>query len=377
MIFDSELITKFLLRLNYHNSNQSNNNKNNLGRFSSAKILYNDKINTNSFSEEDIELELNNNIEFNFQKNNKIKNNEKLLWEPVIEPMPGKFTYLTTKQNQFIKFEILSLKPTFKGLRKICRQNYFHSLNININERLMENINSLIKDYERINEIIDNKENGTSIVTTKKTLTVLNLTEYFMFIKENSNLETYKDKQDEEEEENEIDSDNEINTDKKKKFDFQFKKLLKNKKKSSDIEDNNIKTKFEFLYTSSKKIHDKDELEVLFQENDPNNDIKNNSGQTSPYYNTRKINEIQQLKNSNSWKIYNIERPSKFFYIQKFVKEKNDINKNDEKEELKKNFDNKASILLKGEHFLVCEIEIDSKSSKKLVTFRSNEGIKN
>ena len=57
----------------------------------------------------------------------------------------------------------------------------------------MENINSLIKDYERINEIIDNKENGTSIVTTKKTLTVLNLTEYFMFIKENSNLETYKD----------------------------------------------------------------------------------------------------------------------------------------------------------------------------------------
>jgi hypothetical protein len=38
MIFDSELITKFLLRLNYHNSNQSNNNKNNLGRFSSAQI---------------------------------------------------------------------------------------------------------------------------------------------------------------------------------------------------------------------------------------------------------------------------------------------------------------------------------------------------
>ncbi len=378
MIFDSELITKFLLRLNYHNSNQSNNNKNNLGRFSSAQILYNDnKNNVNSFSEEDVELELKNNIEFNFQKNNNIQNNEKLLWEPVLEPMPGKFTYLTTKQNQFIKFEILSLIPAFKGLRKICRQNYFHSLNININERLMENINSLIKDYERINEIIDNKENGTSIVTTKKTLTVLNLTEYFMFIKENSNLETYKDKQDEEEEENEIDSDNEINTDKKKKFDFKLKKLLKNKKKSSDIEDNNIKTKFEFLYTSSKKIHDKDELEVLFQENDPNNDIKNNSGQTSPYYNTRKINEIQQLKNSNSWKIYNIERPSKFFYIQKFVKEKNDINKNDEKEELKKNFDNKASILLKGEHFLVCEIEIDSKSSKKLVTFRSNEGIKN
>jgi hypothetical protein len=113
--------------------------------------------------------------------------------------MPGKFTYLTTKQNQFIKFEILSLKPTFKGLRKICRQNYFHSLNININERLMENINSLIKDYERINEIIENKDNGTSIATTKKTLTVLNLTEYFMFIKENSNLEVYKDKQDNEE----------------------------------------------------------------------------------------------------------------------------------------------------------------------------------
>jgi hypothetical protein len=247
--------------------------------------------------------------------------------------MPGKFTYLTTKQNQFIKFEILSLIPAFKGLRKICRQNYFHSLNININERLMENINSLIKDYERINEIIDNKENGTSIVTTKKTLTVLNLTEYFMFIKENSNLETYKDKQDEEEEENEIDSDNEINTDKKKKFDFKLKKLLKNKKKSSDIEDNNIKTKFEFLYTSSKKIHDKDELEVYFQENLNNNEVKNSSD-NSPYVNPKKLIERSQTIKNQKWKVYNIERPSKFFYIQKFSKEK--IDKNEEKEELKK-----------------------------------------
>ena len=35
--------------------------------------------------------------------------------------MPGKFTFLTSKNNKFIKFDILSLKPTFEGLSKICR----------------------------------------------------------------------------------------------------------------------------------------------------------------------------------------------------------------------------------------------------------------
>ena len=70
-------------------------------------------------------------------------------WEPFIEPMPSKFTFLQSDENQYIKFDILSLKPTYDGIRRICRQRKFHSLNINLNERLMESANSLLKDYEK------------------------------------------------------------------------------------------------------------------------------------------------------------------------------------------------------------------------------------
>ncbi len=62
------------------------------------------------------------------------------------------------------------------------------------------------------------------------------------------------------------------------------------------------------------------------------------------------------------------------FYIPKLTKDKIKWRR---KWRIKKIFDNKNSILLKWENFLVCEIEIDSKSSRKLITFRSNEGIKN
>ena len=209
-LFTSELLIKFLLRLNYHNSNQLNNNKNNISKFPNNSFFYDNKTN----SLEDV-LEADNsndNIQFNNLSNNqKYHNlkpiNEKSFWEPVIEPMPGKFTFLTSKNNKFIKFDILSLKPTFEGLNKICRQNSFHSLNINLNERLMENVNILKKDYIRIDEIMKKKELDND-VNQKKTLTVLNLTEYKMLIKENSNFKNFKEEE------------NEINTNRKKKIYF-------------------------------------------------------------------------------------------------------------------------------------------------------------
>ena len=74
---------------------------------------------------------------------------------------------------------------------------------------------------------------------------------------------------------------------------------------------------------------------------------------------------------SNSKKIYstyNIERPSKFFYIQTISRKSSEISSREAREELKKNFDNKASILLNGEHFLVCEIEINREGNKKFIT---------
>ena len=174
------------------------------------------------------------NIQFNYSNNQKYHNlkpiNEKSFWEPVIEPMPGKFTFLTSKNNKFIKFDILSLKPTFEGLSKICRQNSFHSLNINLNERLMENINSLLKDNSRINEIMENKELNNNNINNKKTLTILNLTEFFMIIKENPNFKICEDEDDFKEDiYSNSESENEINTQKKKKI-FHHIYIMKNQK---------------------------------------------------------------------------------------------------------------------------------------------------
>ena len=249
---------KFLLRINYHNSNQLNNknSKSDYQKFPTGQLLYNNnpKSNSKTYSEEDFESEKN--IEFNFPKNNIRLTNEKSFWEPVLEPMPGKFTYLTTKKNIFIKFEILSLKPTYNGFRRICRQNYFHSLNINLNERLMENINSLLKDNSRINEIMENKELNNNNINNKKTLTILNLTEYFMIIKENPNFKIYEEEDDFKEDiYSNSESENEINTQKKKKiFQFSPERILELKTSYLHNEEpEKLKKKFEFIYKPSKK----------------------------------------------------------------------------------------------------------------------------
>jgi hypothetical protein len=46
-------------------------------------------------------------------------------------------------------------------------------------------------------------------------------------------------------------------------------------------------------------------------------------------------------------------------------------------DELRKHFDEKFSILIPGEQFLVSEVELNIDTNTKSVTFRSNEGIKN
>ena len=82
----------------------------------------------------------------------------------------------------------------------------------------MENINSLLKDNSRINEIMENKELNNNNINNKKTLTILNLTEYFMIIKENPNFKIYEEEDDFKEDiYSNSESENEINTQKKKK----------------------------------------------------------------------------------------------------------------------------------------------------------------
>ena len=86
----------------------------------------------------------------------------------------------------------------------------------------MENINSLLKDNSRINEIMENKELNNNNINNKKTLTILNLTEYFMIIKENPNFKIYEEEDDFKEDiYSNSESENEINTQKKKKY-FNF-----------------------------------------------------------------------------------------------------------------------------------------------------------
>ena len=356
-VFNNEMYVKLLLRVQYHNSSnskkrssQSNNNNNN-------NHLNNiNNINNNDNHSNRMEL---------------IEDTTSNFWEPFIEPLPLKYTSLTSKENIYTKIEILSLRQTYDGLRNLCRQTKFHSLNINFNERLLENINAFKKDYDRANELMKSTQNNEMIIiqpnTTTKKLTVLNLTEYKMKIETNSNL--IKD----EHNNNYIYNDN----------DYDNNLLTSNcNSNCSNIEYSN--NKVIYYYDESKKtINDKEEITVTFSDSDIiRKESRMNFNSNSMIHNNNNINK----------QTYNIERSSKYFYI--FYNKEHITNNNannntnnnlidnvpsskEQREELKKNFDNKASILLNGEQFLVCEVEINREGNEKLVTFRSNEGIRN
>lgn len=323
--FIADSYVKFIFRSNYHNSNQSKKQQRQYrhSTFNNLNLLTENNVNP-------------------FNANSNIIMNEKSdvnFWEPFIEPLPLKYTCLKSEENQYMKIEILSLKQTYDGIRRICRQRKFHSLNVNFNERLMESLNSVMKDYERTKEIA-NKEEVVTTMSNRKTLTVMNLTEYEMTIEHNDYFEELNEE-----------SNNDI--------------IVNTSSVNYNEDDNVFQKKFHFLYKTRKRINDKDEIRVVFYHDNSSNAV-NSSLNNDLVSNSKKI-----------YSTYNIERPSKFFYIQTISRKSSEISSREAREELKKNFDNKASILLKGEHFLVCEIEINREGNKKLVTFRSNEGIKN
>ena len=168
-------------------------------------------------------------------------------WEPFIEPLPLKYTCLKSEENQYMKIEILSLKQTYDGIRRICRQRKFHSLNVNFNERLMESLNSVMKDYERTKEIA-NKEEVVTTMSNRKTLTVMNLTEYEMTIEHNDYFEELN-----EENNNDI--------------------IVNTSSVNYNEDDNVFQKKFHFLYKTRKRINDKDEIRVVFYHDNSSNAV--------------------------------------------------------------------------------------------------------
>jgi hypothetical protein len=247
--FNSELLTKFLLKINYHNSNQSKKQKklklnnislsNNTEKNISENSIYINEENQNN----------NNNSEMKMNNfNNNTNNNKENFWEPFIEPLPGKFTYLTSKDNQYIKFDILSLIPIYGGIRNICRQSKFHSLNFNVNERLMENINSLMKDLNKTQEL-KKKKNG---LNKRKILKIVNLTEFLMEVNEKN--DNYK----------KINRNNIENEDENVNEEEEFLESSSNDFNNYSNNDNVIQRKFIYEYKIDKKINTKDEIEVFF-----------------------------------------------------------------------------------------------------------------
>jgi hypothetical protein len=134
------------MRINYHNSNQAKKKDKNKSFTNVIDVINNPLM-----------LKNQNEKEVNF-------------WEPFIEPLPAKFTSLSSDENQYIKFEILSLTPAYDGLKGFYRQSKFHSLNINLNERLMENVKYLLQDYEKTKAlvVINKKNSSDNVIDTQK-----------------------------------------------------------------------------------------------------------------------------------------------------------------------------------------------------------------
>ena len=78
-------------------------------------------------------------------------------WEPIIEPCPLYVNIRNSKNNYCLVIEIDNLVPVNLGLKNIIRQTYTHSLNINVNEIIIENLKNLMIDIDKFS-FINNKQ---------------------------------------------------------------------------------------------------------------------------------------------------------------------------------------------------------------------------
>lgn len=324
-------------------------------------------------------------------------NHEK--WEPFLEPMPTMFNYFKNDLKQYILFDILSFEQSFPGIDNICRQRNFHSMNLNLNETLLESINHFLIDYKKVIDV-----SGSSLEFPKQ-LIITNLTEYRMNIMNQSDFEaqpqlsktteklfyTYK-------------SDRIIGLNKENiKVQF-FVEKNKHKRHESISEDDsneyNRSNKISIPYSNNLAYNNSSNLrkQGSFATNQnassmiSNNIIINEDEEIRPVDikleqictekrnispNAKRNAKFMENERIQQGEInISIEKTCKIFNIIKSENSKHLTGK-EEMDELQKNYDEKFSILLPNEHFLVTEINLNIETNIKSITFRSNEGIKN
>ena len=323
--------------------------------------------------------------------------NSKLLWEPFIEPCPVFLNMLSSQISQNINIIIDNLTPIDIGLKKLVRQTHTHSLNININEILFENLRNILLDFNKysdqnkINEEVDDKLRKKLIIRniTDFYINIVNENEFKEKIEENSTKAVlfYKNSKsiDIKEEiivsyhpkdignliaiskEHKIDDDG----DNKKDIQNKNKKLIKLKSFGVQQNNNNINSQ----ETSSPGAYTTTRFLLNNQISIKHDTIKSINSEKS--FSPTKLRQILNYDDPECVMSMSIEKTQKIFSIlsldEKTHKRKQNINV----EELRKNFNDNFSILLNKEHILVIDMALDIESNTKSLTFRSNQGIKN
>jgi len=299
-------------------------------------------------------------------------NNNNTIFEPLIEPLPVRIDYFNNENAKFLSIDFFSLIQKNYGISYLCRQKNFHSLNININEAILDNVNSLNLDYEsNKSKFLEAKFIEKKTESSQKKLIITNLTEYSIkILKQKKDLLIPQPKEEKTE------------TDKKNQLIFFY-----------DIRLNFRDSEYLIIQFANKDDEIKEtDFDYLSDSNLPDDQGMNSVHNTKSYFNRRNlISEERKLTNETR---INTEKTSKTFKIiidpdlknktryqnaNLLINEEETRNKflEMDKDIIRKNYDEKVSILLPGELLLVSEVELDILKNKKTVTLRSNEGIQN
>jgi hypothetical protein len=171
----------------------------------------------------------------------------------------------------FQKFEILSFPPLYTGF-KFCREKVSHSLNINVTERMIENLNNISIDCGKYLNFSSNQP--YQYTENKRNCTILNLTGFIYDRNNKKNVTTSKD----------------------------F-----------------------FEFNEKKNINDKQEIYIRFYENEKNkeeNILEEELNSREDSMNEEEIDDEKSYlqiseKQNDQFYTFNIEHPSKFFFLYK------------------------------------------------------------
>lgn len=411
--FNSKLFEVFLFELNMFKSSLINHSftsslikdfdfdLNTLYSGSYAYDAKTNKPNTKQFTADII-------LKFIFKIN--YHDNSKITWEPFIEPCPISFYQLESNIENFMALEIQCLKPVNIGVSSLVRQKCFHSLNININEIIIENMNNFYSDFSR--HIYDNKHSGHDNSgfseennNLEKKLIIHNLTNFYLFI---VNSRDFKH-------ENRVKEENKIILDYKSTKDIRLKEevvfllcspeigkkieLNNNYKRQGTVSNYTAINNLNHTIISSKSHNNNINSNInLFPNantellNNNNNNFSNNNfnksitninfNMSNPLLNSFMYNnprrQLGYLGNdSESGMRLSIEKTQRLYTIITMDETVHKRKSNIDVEEIRKRFNEKFQILLKNEFFLVCDMELGIEENQKKLTLRSNYSLKN